>query len=557
MDTLKRYWRDLHESIYVGVAERVICNVTAVVAVVITLFALVSVILNVATGRREMMLSGVVFTFCGAIATWLSAIKRSRFAASLLILVTCALGFTYYAIQGSNNGFAILWVMLLPLGTMYFCDVIVGVYASLLFELLFVVLFWSPLSAYVSSNYTTTFVTHFPILFLLNVIMSACAMIEYHLSALGRLRIANGLHDEVERLTRKDRERLRQMELMSEEAVQTLATVVDAKDRYTQGHSHRVAEYSVLLARELGLPEDEVNVLRLEALLHDVGKIGIPDTILNKPGSLTEIEYGIIQSHTEQGADILSHASTIPGAKDVALSHHERYDGKGYPHRLSGEEIPPHARLVCVCDAYDAMRSDRIYRDAIPIKTVRERMVEGRGAQFDPTYLDAFIRLLDGGALAAVESKQVVESPLYSDESPDSLRMVDEFLSHVVATDKRNAYSISRDEFAELCACMRTISRCQGRELTPIMVSLRPRKGASVNINREKNAVNAMELAIRKTANTEVICATCSQTQTIALFPRTEGQGDVKVLMEHVFSNFYKIFDGSEFELDYEVFEAE
>ena len=211
--------------------------------------------------------------------------------------------------------------------------------------------------------------------------------------------LRKNLQAEVDRQTSLARSRQRQVEDMTLQTVKALAQAVDAKDKYTNGHSGRVSEYAVLLAEELGWPQDRVQNLRYASLLHDIGKIGIPDSVLNKPGRLTDEEFEVVKSHTTQGADILSQVTAVPGLSDVARYHHERWDGTGYPSGLSGESIPENARLVAVADAYDAMTSSRVYRPALPPSVVREELERGRGTQFDPAMLDAFLHLLDSGRI--------------------------------------------------------------------------------------------------------------------------------------------------------------
>lgn len=168
---------------------------------------------------------------------------------------------------------------------------------------------------------------------------------------------------------KEESDRLRnQTERVSLQMMKTLAATIEAKDDYMRGHSYRVAEYSALIAKQLGWSEHEVENLRNAAYLHDIGKIGVPDTILNKPTRLTDEEFAAIKSHTVMGADILKDITLLDHLVDIARNHHERYDGKGYPDGLVGEEIPLSARIVCVADSYDAMKSRRIYRNALPMK---------------------------------------------------------------------------------------------------------------------------------------------------------------------------------------------
>lgn len=224
---------------------------------------------------------------------------------------------------------------------------------------------------------------------------------EVMLKRVGRVlelsRLQKNLSAEVEKQTAVAEERRQKVENMSIRMIHALAVTLDAKDAYTNGHSSRVADYSVMLAKEIGWPDERLEDLYNAAVLHDIGKIGVPDRVLNKPGGLNDEEYDIIKSHTVVGAEILVNAAVWDLADDVARHHHERFDGKGYPDGLKGDEIPLSARIVCVADAYDAMNSRRVYRYALPRNVIREELVRGSGLQFDPELVDAFLRIFDRG----------------------------------------------------------------------------------------------------------------------------------------------------------------
>ena len=172
-----------------------------------------------------------------------------------------------------------------------------------------------------------------------------------------------------------------------------LSDAVDAKDRYTSGHSKRVAAYSKMIAIKLGKSPEEQNEIYRAGLLHDVGKIRVPEEIINKPGKLTDEEYNIIKVHSVTGYHILKGVSENIAV--AAKHHHERYDGKGYPNGLAGEEIPEIARILGVADAYDAMASNRSYRNALPQEVVRSEIEKGRGTQFDPHIADIMLDMID------------------------------------------------------------------------------------------------------------------------------------------------------------------
>ncbi len=194
-------------------------------------------------------------------------------------------------------------------------------------------------------------------------------------------------------------EKTNQIERLSFEIIATIASMIEAKDSYTKGHSLRVAEYSALLARSLGWEEVAVQNLKYIALLHDIGKVGVPDSVLNKPDELTEDEYNVIKSHTTKGGEILKDIETIAHVDSGAKYHHERYDGTGYPCGLSGKQIPDVARIISIADAYDAMNSKRVYRDSLSEDRIRKELENGKGTQFDPEYLEKFVQLFDEGKL--------------------------------------------------------------------------------------------------------------------------------------------------------------
>ncbi|MCR5727598.1 MAG: HD domain-containing protein [Lachnospiraceae bacterium] len=203
----------------------------------------------------------------------------------------------------------------------------------------------------------------------------------------------------IEKFQSKELENLRSQQKFSqrlfEQTATALVNAIDAKDTYSRGHSIRVAEYSEKIARMMNKDEDECNKIYYAALLHDVGKIGIPSSIINKKGRLTDEEYDLIKQHPVMGNQILSSISEYPYLSIGAHYHHERYDGKGYPERLKGDDIPEIARIISVADAYDAMSSNRSYRDAIPQQLVREEIVKGAGTQFDPEIAKVMQRLID------------------------------------------------------------------------------------------------------------------------------------------------------------------
>lgn len=177
--------------------------------------------------------------------------------------------------------------------------------------------------------------------------------------------------------------------------VEALRATVEAKDSYTRGHSDRVANYAVLIGRYLNLSKKELEDLRIGGLFHDIGKIGIPDTILLKNGKLTDEEYSEIKKHPIIGFNIIGNSDMFKDIVPFVKYHHERYDGKGYPEGLSGENIPYMARIAAVADSFDAMSSRRVYRDSLPKEVVREEIAKNTGTQFDPEIVKVFLDIID------------------------------------------------------------------------------------------------------------------------------------------------------------------
>lgn len=196
------------------------------------------------------------------------------------------------------------------------------------------------------------------------------------------------------RINRYKREQEKAEKLLIE-VTQALAGTIDAKDEYTNGHSTRVAIYARMLSATLGDSEEEQKKIFYAAMLHDIGKIGVPDGIINKPGKLTEKEYEVVKQHPVTGSQILSSISSMEEITVGARSHHEWYNGKGYPDKLKGEKIPRIARIIGVADAYDAMTSNRSYRHYMQQAEVREEFVKNRGTQFDPEVADCMISIID------------------------------------------------------------------------------------------------------------------------------------------------------------------
>ncbi|MEI6092473.1 MAG: HD-GYP domain-containing protein, partial [bacterium] len=180
-----------------------------------------------------------------------------------------------------------------------------------------------------------------------------------------------------------------------QDIVNIVINALKEKDQYTQGHSIRVIDYSVKIGKEIGLNADDLKKLEISAVLHDIGKLGIPDKILKKPGRLTKKEYEIMQQHSANGEKLLDGIKNLEKYKKYIRAHHERYDGFGYPDGLKGSEIPLISRIIFVADTFDAITSDRPYRKGLSVEVAIDELTKCSGTQFDPRIVEAFLNILN------------------------------------------------------------------------------------------------------------------------------------------------------------------
>ncbi|MCR4762742.1 MAG: response regulator [Lachnospiraceae bacterium] len=247
----------------------------------------------------------------------------------------------------------------------------------------------------------------------------------------------------ISRAEQREQESLARLQQMNMNIIRSLASTIDAKDRYTSGHSRRVAEYAVMLAKKLGKSEEEQRIIYYAGLLHDVGKIRVPEEVIDKPGRLTEEEFDQIRIHPVSGFHILSDIHDDARIGYGAKYHHERFDGKGYPNGLMGEDIPEISRIIAVADAYDAMASDRSYRKALPQKVVRSEIEKNRGTQFDPEIADKMLEIIDEDTDYELRQREEKEhSILVVDDEPMIIRDVRRILQemeHIRVYDASNS----------------------------------------------------------------------------------------------------------------------
>jgi putative nucleotidyltransferase with HDIG domain len=205
---------------------------------------------------------------------------------------------------------------------------------------------------------------------------------------------SNSIHRAI--LFEKTQQHAEELALAYDNTLAGWARALELRDELTEGHTRRVTELTLKLAHALNIPESEIVHIRRGALLHDIGKMGIPDSILHKPGPFTAQERMIMQQHTQYARDMLASISFLQPAIDIPYCHHEHWDGAGYPRGLKGEEIPLSARIFSIIDVWDALTSDRPYRQAWPLEKTRDYILERSGKQFDPQVVEAFFSLVMG-----------------------------------------------------------------------------------------------------------------------------------------------------------------
>ena len=342
-------------------------------------------------------------------------------------------------------------------------------------------------------------------------------------------------------------------ESMNRELIRTLSYTLEAKDVYTKGHSMRVAEYTRILASHMDFSPEAVERLHFAATLHDIGKIGIPDTVLNKPGRLTDREFDVIKMHTTIGADILKNIDTINYASVIARSHHERYDGKGYPDGLIGENIPLEARIVAIADTYDAMTSKRVYRRKIlSDEVIREEFDKNRGKQFDPDLVELFLKLFDEGLLKPVTEvrtegeQETVDMTMVWDQLLAALHehdplTIDDVLKIIeTSSEERGAFNTEYAEFKKFFKYLENICRRFGHQCFLVMVSMAGENGVEISPDELDVAMEAFDISTRQTIRDVDVCTRLDDNRYLIILVGS-GEENIRDIMERIINYYYKI----------------
>ncbi len=336
--------------------------------------------------------TSLIFCIGSSISLFILKVLKKRELALLIITVIIAWLFSYYFMHGTNDGYSCIWMLIFPYVAVTVIGIRYGIGMGGFFLILLIIYCWTPAKMRLEYDYNPFFLTRLPVFYMVSMAFSVWTSLQLQKAdQMQERRI-----EELDAAVKAERERNMKTAMQS---IISISHAVDAKDPYTNEHSMRVAEYSKLIADELGWDEDMKNSIYIASLIHDIGKIGVPDAVLKKPSHLSDEEYEVIKEHPEIGYGILKDFDAIERAMEGILYHHERYDGKGYPRRLKGEEIPLYGRIIAVADAFDAMNSNRVYRKAMSKQKIVEQLKSGEGKQFDPEFAEIMLKLIDNGKI--------------------------------------------------------------------------------------------------------------------------------------------------------------
>lgn len=336
--------------------------------------------------------ASVLLVLVFVLSMFISVKFGKRTLGSNIASVAIGVLFTFYAIKGYSEGFAPIWSVMVPYASMETMGLLHGTCVSGYLLVFYCLVFWTPCGAILQYDYSEVYSVRFPLVYMFCCLISFYTNYRLKQARLYEMKEEERLRDVVEQERRK-------VGSMTMQTIISISNAVDAKDSYTKKHSERVANYARLIASRLQWSVEEQNDLYNMALLHDIGKIGVPDAILNKQGRLTNDEYPEIKKHPVVGGEILKDFTVLNNVAKGAYYHHERYDGTGYPEGLKGKEIPIEARIIGVADAIDAMNSNRVYRKRKDKEYIMQQLEEGKGTQFDPEIVDLVIELVEEGIL--------------------------------------------------------------------------------------------------------------------------------------------------------------
>lgn len=353
-------------------------------------------------GNKTMGIFSLMYGFLALLTFFYTAIAKKLYGFNIItVFLTYFLIFEFLR-SGGYEGFGITWVTIFPLLYLYMLKpaMFIGLVSGNL--IIIGLAFFTPLNQYVYQGWSQGFKDRFFLVLLVEGIFASAFKFASNNTDRNRKYLFENLMNLQKNLQVKIKEQTKALTIERDRSEKflielslSLSGTIDAKDKYTSGHSRRVAEYSREIAKRMGKNAEEQQKIYLVALLHDIGKIGVPDEIINKKSRLTDEEYDIVKRHPEIGSEILKNIESIPEIRTGVRWHHERWDGRGYPDHLGGNDIPEYAQIVAVADAYDAMTSNRSYRNLMPQSVVRNEIEKGIDTQFSRRLAEIMLSIID------------------------------------------------------------------------------------------------------------------------------------------------------------------
>lgn len=362
------------------------------VSLLLMIFSLVMSIMNILDKSWIMLGSTILLALAFLSCFLICVIHYNQKIVEFILGFAIIILFSFYAVFGGNGGFAIDWILIVPIAYVTLFGLLNGLLVGGYFGVFLVVILWTPLYSIIPYTYPSEVRLRFPILYICCFLLAIIIGVRNKKLRISQMRNEEQLSQAV--LAERSR-----VERISMDAVSSICRALDAKDPYTKKHSDNVAAYASMIARRIGWNETKIERLERAAKVHDLGKIGIPDSILKKNGALDDEQFSIMKQHVALGYDIVSDFTSMPELAVGAKYHHERYDGNGYSTGLSGEDIPIEGRIIALADSIDAMSHDRVYRKKRSKEFLLAELKNGSGKQFDPNLVVVALELINNGMI--------------------------------------------------------------------------------------------------------------------------------------------------------------
>jgi len=386
-EKIKNIFIVIHKSSYNEQQEKISKRIMLAAEIIVEVFMLVLSVMEFRSGSNVVKSFAVFFVSAYIVGIVCTLLIKGNLIPSIIFNLVFLYGFSMTFYYGTHDNWGAMWMFVIPALSMYIMNFAVSFWTCLSYSIIATFFtFYPPTREVLLTHYSEVFLSRYYIIYDIDFIISFTAMLQIHMMRYNQNRTTELLEAAV-------KEEHDKVASVSMETILSINNAVQAKDLYTGQHSQRVSLFSCLIAEKLGWKKDDIDELRTIALLHDIGKIGVDEKILNKPSKLTDEEYVEMKNHTVMGGEILKDLTLIPNVDLGAKSHHERYDGRGYPEGLSGEDIPIEARIIGIADTFDAMNFSRVYRKKCDLDYVKGELERGKGTQFDPHLVEVFMEV--------------------------------------------------------------------------------------------------------------------------------------------------------------------